>query len=500
MRLISAVLGFALRKLGLLGATVLSLFVVYLLLQAVAPPLRQAVADRDRLERVSAERAALQDDLARLQREADASGRATVERLGVTVRAEVAKGRQGVVDKRAEIERLRAGREDVCGFWSKVGDLLTPGDTCEAAEVAVEKAGEALDVLEANLGKAEEDASVIGDPDLTVAQKLERLGGSGDQSLAREIVTTESELTQKEAEEKSLRQARDSGVGWVLEQWSRSWRWLAGIALLVTVMPALLRTVSYFLLMPVVRRLQKPMDLSSESEHTGADLRASSAQRTLTVDLGVGEVLSARSEHVRPVQGKVRSRLLYDWSSPFISFAAGLYGLSRVTGAEGALGSATLATPDDPNSYLMRIDFEDHPGLVMRPRHVVGVIGSPGLTTRWRWGIQSFARMQVRYVMFAGTGSLVVQGSGDVVATNPRGGSTRIEQNLMMGFDSRLVATVNRTEVFWPYLWGRTPLVDEEYRGGEPLFWQKSTTDGPRNPIARTFDAVFSAVGKLLGF
>ena len=24
-----------------------------------------------------------------------------------------------------------------------------------------------------------------------------------------------------------------------------------------------------------------------------------------------------------------------------------------------------------------------------------------------------------------------------------------------MGFDSRLVVTVNRTEVFWPYLWGR---------------------------------------------
>lgn len=502
MRLISAVLGFALRKLGLLGATVLSLFVAYLALQALVPPLQQAVADRDRLERVSAERATVEDDLARLTREVEESRRATIERTEVLLRAEVDRTQRSITDKRAEIERLRAEREDVCGFWSMVGDLLIPGEACESAEAAVAKAGEALDTFEASLARAEADTAVIRDPDLTAAQKLDRLGGGdgSDQTLERDIANTESELSQKQAEETSLRQARDSGVGWVLEQWSRTWTWLAAIAVLVVVMPALLRTVGYFLLMPVVKRLQKPMDLSADSEHPAADLRTTEAQRTLTVDLGAGEVLSARSEHVRPVQGRVRGRLLYDWGSPFISFAAGLYGLSRVGGGEGGLSSATLATPDDPNSYLMRIDFEDHPGLVMRPRHVVGVIGSPALRTTWRWGIQSFARSQVRYIMFAGTGSLVVQGSGDVVATNPRGGSTRIEQNLMMGFDSRLVATVNRTEVFWPYLWGRTPLVDEEFTGAEPLFWQKSADDGPRNPIARAFDAIFSALGKLLGF
>lgn len=81
----------------------------------------------------------------------------------------------------------------------------------------------------------------------------------------------------------------------------------------------------------------------------------------------------------------------------------------------------------------------------MHPKHVVGVIGAPDLQTRWRWGIQSFATWQVRYIMFAGTGSL-------------------------MGFDSRLTVGVNRTEVFWPYLWGRTPLVDDEFTGHHPLF------------------------------
>ena len=219
----------------------------------------------------------------------------------------------------------------------------------------------------------------------------------------------------------------------------------------------------------------------------------------MTIHLGAAEVLSARSEHVRPVEGKVRSRLLYEWKSPFISFAAGLYGLSRITGDDGAT-SATLSTPNNPDAYLMRIDFVDHPGLVMHPKHVVGVIGMPQLRTRWRWGIQSFATWQVRYIMFAGSGSLIVQGTGDVVSTNPLGRSTRMDQNLVMGFDSRLTVGVNRTEVFWPYLSRRTPLVVDEFAGPHTLFWQKSSADGPSNPIAKTFDAVFSAVGKLLGF
>ena len=500
MRLISAVLGFVLRKVGLLGAMVLAMFLGYLALQVVAPPLRQAVEDRGRLERVSAERATLEEDLARLTLEVESSRQATVERIAAQVNSEIEKGSRTVADKRGEIERLRGEREEVCGFWSKVGELLTDSTVCERAEVAVEKAGEALDTLEANLARAEEAAAVIGDSGLTVKQKLDRLGGGDDQSLERDIANTESELGQKKAEEMALKEARDSGFGWVVEQWSRSWRWLAGVALLVMVMPPVLRTANYFLLMPIVRRMQKPVVLAAGPEHATASLRTSAAQRTMTVDLGDGEVLSARSEYVRPVQGRIRSGLLYDRTSPFISFAAGLYGLSRVTGAEGALTSATLANPDAPDSYLMRIDFKDHPGVVMRPRQVVGVIGCPSLEATWLWGIQSLARWQVRYILFAGSGSLIVQGSGDVVATNPRGGSTRIEQDLMMGFDSRLVLTVNRTEVFLPYLLGKTPLFDDEFSGDGPLLWQKSTSDSPRNPIAKAFDAIFSSLGKLLGF
>lgn len=499
MRLVSAVLGFLLRKLGLVAAVVLSLFLGLLLVSTLVPALREAEAERDRLVQVAQERADLEADLDDLESTyAEAQSRAT-ESLQATVDAEIEEGRSKVSDQQSEVDDRD---REICSRLESLPEQVSPigPNPCADAERALEAAEEALATFERTLGEAQADAAVLADPMLTNEQKLERLGEDGDLAPAeREIDNTASELAQAKAEEERLQDRRGSWSGRIVDLWARSWPWLVWTAVLLVLAPGVLRVVSYFVLMPLVKRAHRPIRLAAGSEEATADLRTTPAQRTLRIDLGAGEVLSARSEHVRPVQGQIRSRLLYDWSAPFISFAAGLYGLSRVTG-DGEATSATLATPDDPDSYLMRIDFRDHPGLVMRPRHVVGVIGTPVLETRWRWGLHALATWQVRYIMFAGTGSLVVQGSGDVVATNPRGRSTRMEQNLVMGFDSRLVVGVNRTEVFWPYLWGRTPLVDEEFAGSDPLFWQKSDTDGPRNPIAKVFNTFFSAFGKVLGF
>lgn len=373
------------------------------------------------------------------------------------VTSQVEEERRQVSMRKSDFDDLVEKKEDICGFTGRVGDALNPrGAPCKSAQKKVDEAEEGLKAAKKRLAKLEDRKD-------------------------------------------DLVEQRKSPQDRVLNQWSKTWRWLLAVAVLVLVLPVVLRIVSYFLLMPMVSRSRKPIHLAAGSEHATAELRNSAAERTLTIELGAGDVLSARSEYVRPVQGTVRSQLLYQWTSPFISFAAGLYGLSRVIGDEGG-SSATLGKPDDPDSYLMRIDFKDHPGLVMQPKHVVGVIGAPELETRWRWGIQSFARWQVRYIMFAGTGSLIVQGSGDVVETNPKGGSTRMDQNLVMGFDSRLTVGVDLTDVFVPYLWGRRPLVDDKFTGHHPLFWQKSSADGPSNPIAKTFGAFFSALGKLFGF
>jgi len=499
--LVSAVLGFLLRKTGLFVALVVTSFLVLLLLSALVPTLREAEAQRDRLVEATRERQGLEAELADLESSYDAARSEAVESLDETVGDEVRSVQDEVADQAAEVADLREERDASCGpIESLAGQIPYVTTPCEAKQKLYDAAVAAQEDLDDSLARAEEDLAVLRDPSLSDAEKLDRLGDdAGRPDLERRIESTQAQLERAEAEQSSAQDARDSWAGRVVDLWDRSWRWLAVVALLVVVLPALLRTLSYFVLMPLVSRAQRPIDLRDEDDAATAGLATAPAERALTVHLAEGEVLSARSEHVRPVQGTVRSRVLYDWSSPFISYAAGLYGLSRVTGdAEGT--RATLATPDDPDSYLMRIDFADHPGVVVHPRHVVGVIGAPELRTRWRWGITALARWQVRYIMFAGTGSLVVQGTGDVRAEQPGGRSTRMDQNLVMGFDSRLLVGVRRTEAFLPYLWGRTALVVDEFTGDQPFVWQKSTTRGSANPVTRTFNAFFSVIGKVLGF
>lgn len=485
MRLISAILGFVLKKAALVGVMVVAGFLTYLVFSQL-PDVQQAQKDLAELDRIRAEKAVL-------VRELDSH----VDSLTRTSAAAEGKLERQVFDLRSAADDRVQAAKLACGLIARLERILPGRDRCKEAQEKAEAATVRLRAGEQKLAKAKERLAILGADNLSSAEKLARL---------RQDTAQTRELKQLEVREHRLAGVEGSRAGrfakltsWLAEQWAQAWKPLLWISLIVILVPPFWRTVSYFVLMPLVSRTQKPLQLSAGTGRAFATLQTGPAERTLPIRLSAGEVLSARSEYVRPVQGKVQSQILYDWRSPFISFAAGLYGLSRITGDEGGT-EATLATPDDPNSYLMRIDFEDHPGVVMHPKHVVGVLAAPELETRWRWGIQSLATWQVRYIMFAGTGSLIVQGSGDVVATTPGDNPTRMEQDLMMGFDARLTVGVNRTEVFWPYLWGKALLVDDEFTGRYPIFWQKSRTDEASNPLVKGFNAVFSALGKLLGF
>lgn len=518
MSLVAKLVGFLLSKAFLAAAMTLVLFLGYWGISE----LQEAAKGQDRLEQIISDREAREKELETLEahykKSQSAAKRAQgelVESLTETAEGQVESINRRLAEQKRRIDRLQEAQSKACNFLGgRPADALLPGRPCQDARKKVAAAKATLRVWQERLEKPARDAAILADPRLTDRQKLERLGrdpgNSGDPRLEKQIDDKQSKLEVVRAEERGQAEAQNSWAGQLVTQWGASrdaalhrfsqvWLGLLGVVLLFLLTPALLRTVGYFVLMPLVSRVQKPLQLAAESEHPSAILNATPAKRTLPVRLSAGEVLSARSEDVRSVQGKVRSQVLYDWKAPFISFATGLHSLSRITGdADGT--DATLAASADPNSYLMRIDFQDHPGIVMRPRHVVGVIGTPELQTRWRWGIQSLATWQVRYIMFAGTGSLIVQGSGNVEATSPGDRGKKMDQHLMMGFDSRLTARINRTAVFWSYLWGKAPLVDDEFTGPYPLFWQKSDTAGTSNPAVRAFNAVFSAIGKVLGF
>ena len=162
MRLVSAVLGFLLRKLGLVAAVVLSLFLGLLLVSTLVPALREAEAERDRLVKVAQERADLEAELDDLESTyAEAQSRAT-ESLKAEIDAEIDEGRLQVSDQESEVEDRHG---DICGRVESVAEQVLPGpNPCEEAEKALEAADEALATFERTLGEAEADAAVLGTP------------------------------------------------------------------------------------------------------------------------------------------------------------------------------------------------------------------------------------------------------------------------------------------------------------------------------------------------
>ena len=80
---------------------------------------------------------------------------------------------------------------------------------------------------------------------------------------------------------------------------------------------------------------------------------------------------------------------------------------------------------------------------------------------------------------------------------------TRVEQPLVMGFDTQLAYSTARTETFWPYFKNRTLLVDDQFSGEGFFLRQVYATQKEKTAIEKNFQFLMSfvqAIGKFFGF
>lgn len=515
------------RVLGVLGSLLLRLALVllvlfagHLLIARAWPELRQTAQALEQsplvqqqlseLERTLAgESQSLQNIERQLRELSDAKVRAlTLQLADLEQRLETLRGEhQGLLD---ELAKLQREQDEYCASFNpfkrwtchelreRFGALsarLTP--IMSGLERDIQTATHTADTLR-------KDLELLTDSTLSMEAKAARLGSDATlQQLSvsasrRRVEQLAADASALRAQLVHLKALESSSLGWLMREWRAvQWR-LLGAAVLILALPWLQRLLNYFVLMPLITRLGAPLRLAPDA--SAGVLHFGTAERSLPIRLQPGTRARVRSPYARPVQGPARSQLLYQWRAPLISYASGLRLLICIDAdANGA--EVTLSAPHDPNSYLMRIDFEQHPGLVIHPKHLVGVIGEPVLATHWRlFSLHAWCTWQLRYITIGGTGSVVLEGYGDIVATEPRDKPTKIEQELMIGFDTRLAMSTARTEIFLPYLLGKAALVDDLFEGNGALFWQKSIKHPQGNIVSRSMDAFWSALGKVLGF
>lgn len=203
-----------------------------------------------------------------------------------------------------------------------------------------------------------------------------------------------------------------------------------------------------------------------------------------------------------------RTRFLFSWRSPLVSYASGLREMTEVRARDpgagaGARACVSLASAEDPHAHLLVLDLQDHPGVVLKPGVVVAVAGDIRMRSRWKLGsLHAWISGRLRHILFSGTGRVVVTGHGGVAWCDARD-PVVVEEALVLGADGRTAMETVRTETFWPYFRGRTSLFDYRFSHGQAFLRQ--TTAGPQGSLARrgmtrTLEGILNGVGKLLGF
>lgn len=277
---------------------------------------------------------------------------------------------------------------------------------------------------------------------------------------------------------------------------------LALIAALVMAGPAVWKALWFYVLAVIASHRPPARIASGRQEGT---LAVGMQGKTTEVRVSPNRPLIARMDWVQQYSAGLakRTRFLFEWRSPFTSYAAGLAEMTELAADhDSESGTVVLTSGHDPNAYLLALELKDHPGVVLKPGAVVAVTGPIRLRPRWHLtSLHHWIAGRVRHILFCGTGTVFVSGHGgvEIAAT---AAPTVIEEALVVGYDSRAAFATVRTETFWPYFRGKTSLFDYRFEGGHAAIRQAAAPPSERrnaNALVRSVDAVLNAIGRLLG-
>ena len=296
------------------------------------------------------------------------------------------------------------------------------------------------------------------------------------------------------------------------ETFLKNWAHISTIVILVIGGPPLWKVFRYFVLARFAEkakplRVGPPANWSIPVESDDERLQLFEAVKSIPIRVEEDTSLMVREGYMSIRENlQSRTRMFWKWRAPFISYVAGLFELTEFSVKEvGEEGIAHISS-GNAGTYISEMRLNHHPGVILHPKHIVGVSGDIRLRTRWSFlNLHSWLSGQHRFIIFHGTGRIFVEGQEGVVAMSPRKNRTRLEEPLLMGFDSGLEYAISRTETFWPYFQGRTRLFDLEFQG-EGMFFRQIAPDSatrPKTVAEKIFSGVtgsFQVIGKFFGF
>lgn len=298
----------------------------------------------------------------------------------------------------------------------------------------------------------------------------------------------------------------------LIETFLKNWAHISTIVIVVIGGPPFWKVFRYFILARLAEkaeplRVKHPANHSVPAASEDERLQLFEAVKSIPVQVAEDAPLMVREGYMSIRENlQSRTRMFWKWRAPFVSYAAGLFELTEFSVKEAGAEGVVHISSGNAGTYIAEMRLNHHPGVILHPKHIVGVSGDIRLRTRWSFlNLHSWLSGQHRFIIFHGTGRIFVEGQEGVAGMRPREKRMRLEEPLLMGFDSGLEYAISRTETFWPYFQGRTRLFDLEFHGDGVFLRQLAPDSGtrPKTVAEKIFSGLtgsFQVIGKFFGF
>ena len=195
------------------------------------------------------------------------------------------------------------------------------------------------------------------------------------------------------------------------------------------------------------------------------------------------------------------TRWLLNWSVPFASLLSGMFLLTRVRFA--GTDPVVVSSTKDPLGEIGVLDLAEGAAFVCRPRALAGVIQHQShpirITRHWRFGLQAWLTLQLRFLAFHGPGHLILKGCRGIRVERSAAGRV-INQSATLGFSADVAYSNTRAETFMSYLTGKEELFNDLFTGEAGVYAYEETPAGGRAAgIGRPLQGFGDALLKIFG-
>lgn len=280
-------------------------------------------------------------------------------------------------------------------------------------------------------------------------------------------------------------------------------RFLFYAMFLVFIVPVLWKVFIYYAIARFIET-RAPVKASGTDEYVPSIVIPAEGVVSLDYPLEGAQKLYLRAGNwgKRRTNIKARTKFLWNYHFPIVSIAADLVELVELTALPGKSGSVAITSPD-PDMFISRIQLTGDRGIVIRPRYLIGVTEEVDIRTKWNFNIHNILSGRIRQIILYGNGTVFITGCWgiDCKAGQPDQ-DNKIEDNLILAYETSSEYSLCRTETFWHYLRNSATLFDLRIRKGTFLTQNNTPRKNKTNETVfeRILGAVLNGIGNFLGF